>query len=73
MLIFRGLVFDYENYTRHVFKNDNAQMLLLKRIETFSYTFLRLNLVSFFFNAYNMQDTTQSQTPELHHKQILYI
>ena len=25
------------------------------------------------FNAHNMQGTTHSQTPELHHQQILYI
>jgi len=36
------------HYASHVFTNATTKMLLLKPIETFSYMFLCLNLVSFF-------------------------
>ena len=38
-----------------------------ERLKPFSHNSYR------FFNTHNMQGTTHSQTPELHHQQILYI
>jgi len=33
-LTFRGLVFDYENYSRHIFANATVNTLLLERMKT---------------------------------------
>jgi len=45
--MFRGLVFDYKNYARHVFANATAKIMLLKRLNRFQ-MFFSLKLVSFF-------------------------